>query len=281
MIVKIFKKRTYINKIKNKLSLLFCIFLSTILLTGCLIENKPSEKGALKELDEFLDEPYQIVSETHDDKDIYELYLPDSNITVHLTGEYEYNDAVNKQYFLDIADYYQTKFLSLTDARAKLREERYPAIHEEITFWEYSNNSKDIDTVNISIDSEDDLQELYNYLIECYKLNDFKYYNAYMKNKDKFESLYWNDFIGIELFCSNEERAFLYFSDLRKEEFCLPKDLNKMITYEEFIKKYGTDDKRKNISLKCNENFLSGTFTDNFNCIFTKQNLIEEKHLRI
>ncbi len=232
------ERKEMFGKLRVVKTALVCILASITLLTGCG-NSRPNKKDAQEYLDMHLDEPYQMVSETHDDKeDTYKLYLPDSDITVHFTCKYEYNSAIHQIWKLNIYDYYETKYLSLSDERRKLREEKYPVIREEVTFRSYLGDSVErIDTVNISIDSKDDLERLYDYLIECYRLNDFKYYNAYSMVDNKLTSLYWQDYIGVKLFCSDKQIMFLYFSDLRKEECCLPEGLSKMITYDEFVGK--------------------------------------------
>ena len=227
------------NQGRKYMFLLFISFLSVILLAGCGTCNRPSRADAQKYLGKYLDEPYQIISETHDDEeDVYELYLPDSDIIVHLTCSYKYNDAVHRHWIFDIDDYYETKYLSHTDARKKLRKEKYTSIHEKITFSNYSReDNESISTIDISIDSEDNLHELYDYLIDCYNLNDFRYYNAYSMENSKLTSLYWQDYISIRLFCSDKQIMHLYFGDLRKSLNCLPEHLNEMISYEEFKSK--------------------------------------------
>lgn len=220
------------------IKLLFLTFISAISLTGCSINGRPSKKDAEDYLKDYLYEPYQITAETHDnEQDIYDIYLPDNDITVHLTCKYESISAWDQEWCFYIDDYFEKKFILQTDEREKIRKEKYPTVHEQINFRDDLGDFKSIGTVDISIDSEDDFRDLYNYLVECYKLNDFKYYQSYSSYKNQITSLYWQDFISIKLFCSDEQIMHLNFSELRQQEHCLPKELEDMITYEEFERK--------------------------------------------
>ena len=218
----------------KKIINIILIFIIPFIICGCNSSKKGNEEDIKKLLNNSIDERYEIISHVQGDgneNDIYEIYLPESDITATAIYSLEYNDAVNKHWVLDFSDYYVKKFNSVKDKREELRNEKYPNINENIII----NNNWNNVTLNLYVSEEYFLEELYNYLIDCYKLNNFKYYNCYHSVNTKYDR-YWVAY-DIEICCNvgNAER-YLYFSDLRKERVCSENELNNFISFEEFEK---------------------------------------------
>lgn len=214
-----------------KISLFFII---PFIICGCNINKKGSEEDIKKLLNNSINEEYEIINHVRGDRDeddIYDIYLPESNITATAVYSLEYNDAVNKHWVFNFNDYYVKKFNAAEDRREKLRNENYPDIRENVIINDDWNNL----TFNLYIPEDSFLEELYDYLIDCYELNNFKYYNCCYSVNNQYDR-YWVSY-DIEICCcvGNVER-YLYFSDLRKERVCSENELNNFISFEEFEK---------------------------------------------
>lgn len=239
--MKLFKNKN-IRFLKTFYFLIFIIlFIIFYFLFFKNFNNKPTKKDVLKYLDNNLKEEYLLKKDTNKDNyDMYQIYLVDSNINVNVVCKEEYNDAINKRWTIKINDYFENKFLSLSKKREQLRQLKYPNIKEEIIYTKYSSYNK-IQCINIYINNLDNSKELYDYLMDIYKLNDFKYYNSYSFTNGIKEQ-YWQDFININCYIDNDFCILhTYFSKLRKNEYYVSKYNNDLISYEEFNKKLKKD----------------------------------------
>lgn len=231
------------------MKILYTIFGLFISIGGAVEDHiRPNKRRVKKYLKRFFAEPYQMEKEFHEKGDrfnagydIYELYLPERKINTTVTVTKENADAIHKFWSIQGKTYFEDVFRSLSAERENLRKEKYPGIKEEI---EYRNTKvqnpvpgREIDSVNIFIDSKDDYESLYNYLIECYRLNDFRYYNTYLTVYGKLKQLCWEDFVSLRIFCGSNVAGAFYFSELREKKYCMPDELNQVISYESFVAK--------------------------------------------
>lgn len=209
---------------------------------------QPTKRRVEKYLKRFLAEPYEIVREIHEKGDgfqagydIYELSLPERKINTKVTVTKENADAIHKFWSIQGRTYFEDVFRSLSAERENLRKEKYPGIKEEIEYRNTKSQNpvpgREIESVNIYIDSKDDYESLYNYLIDCYRLNDFRYYNTYLTVYGKLKQLCWEDFILLRFFCGSNKAGAFYFRELREKQYCMPDELNQMISYEDFVTK--------------------------------------------
>lgn len=218
-----------------------------IILTFSLDLKKPSEKRIKKEitayLDKNLDDKYEIknIIKENDEETIYSIYIPDDDITVPI--KYHHNHSSFQGYWEvdDInfeGNYYNIKFIKASNDRKALLK-KYPDIIEKITYDYYKTPE-----FNIYVDDISHIDEIYGYLTDSYKLNDYKLYteieyadNDDSNNEDKKGNRYFDDYsIEVNIFVNNKEVLNMQYSDIREKFECKQEELYNFISEKELIK---------------------------------------------
>lgn len=217
-----------------------------LILTFNLEQKKPSEKRIKKEitayLDENLDDKYEIknIIKENDEETIYSLYIPDDGITVPI--KYHNNNNSFQGYWevddieFEIA-YYNIKFIKASNDRKALLK-KYPDIIEKITY-DYHKTPE----FNIYVDDIEHIDEIYGYLTDSYKLNNYKLYTDIeyadsddSNNNDKKGNRYFDDYsIDVHIFIDNKEILNMQYSDIRENFECKQEELYNFIPKEKLI----------------------------------------------
>lgn len=224
----------------------YALMWGLIILTFNLEQKKPSEKRIKKEitayLDENLDDKYEIknIIKENDEETIYSLYIPDDDITVPI--KYHHNNNSFQGYWevdnieFEIA-YYNIKFIKASNDRKALLK-KYPDIIEKITY-DYHKTPE----FNIYVDDIEHIDEIYGYLTDSYKLNNYKLYtdieyadNDDSNNNDKKGNRYFDDYsIDVHIFVDNKEVLNMQYSDIRENFECKQEELYNFIPKEKLI----------------------------------------------
>lgn len=217
-----------------------------LILTFNLEQKKPSERHIKKEitayLDKNLDDNYEIknIIKENDEETIYSLYIPDDDITVPI--KYHHNNNSFQGYWevdnieFEIA-YYNIKFIKASNDRKALLK-KYPDIIEKITY-DYHKTPE----FNIYVDDIEHIDEIYGYLTDSYKLNNYKLYtdieyadNDDSNNNGKKGNRYFNDYsIEVHIFIDNKEVLNMQYSDIREKFECKQEELYNFIPKEKLI----------------------------------------------
>lgn len=224
----------------------YALMWGLIILTFNLEQKKPSEKRIKKEitayLDKNLDDNYEIknIIKENDEETIYSLYIPDDDITVLI--KYHHNNNSFQGYWevdnieFEIA-YYNIKFIKASNDRKALLT-KYPDIIEKITYDYYKTPE-----FNIYVDDIEHIDEIYGYLTDSYKLNNYKLYtdieyadNDDSNNNGKKGNRYFNDYsIEVHIFIDNKEILNMQYSDIREKFECKQEELYNFIPKEKLI----------------------------------------------
>lgn len=217
-----------------------------LILTFNLEQKKPSEKRIKKEitayLDKNLDDKYEIknIIKENDEETIYSLYIQDDDITVPI--KYHHNNNSFQGYWevdnieFEIA-YYNIKFIKASNDRKALLK-KYPDIIEKITY-DYHKTPE----FNIYVDDIEHIDEIYGYLTDSYKLNNYKLYTDIeyadsddSNNNDKKGNRYFDDYsIDVHIFVDNKEVLNMQYSDIRENFECKQEELYNFIPKEKLI----------------------------------------------
>lgn len=224
----------------------YALMWGLIILTFNLEQKKPSEKRIKKEittyLDKNLDDNYEIknIIKENDEETIYSLYIPDNDITVPI--KYHHNNNSFQGYWevdnieFEIA-YYNIKFIKASNDRKALLK-KYPDITEKITY-DYHKTPE----FNIYVDDIEHIDEIYGYLTDSYKLNNYKLYTDIeyadsddSNNNDKKGNRYFDDYsIDVHIFVDNKEVLNMQYSDIRENFECKQEELYNFIPKEKLI----------------------------------------------
>lgn len=217
-----------------------------LILTFTLEQKKPSERHIKKEitayLDKNLDDKYEIknIIKENDEETIYSIYIPDDDITVPI--KYHHNNNSFQGYWevdnieFEIA-YYNIKFIKASNDRKALLK-KYPDITEKITY-DYHKTPE----FNIYVDDIKHIDEIYGYLTDSYKLNNYKLYtdieyadNDDSNNNDKKGNRYFDDYsIEVHIFVDNKEVLNMQYIDIRENFECKQEELYNFISKEKLI----------------------------------------------
>ena len=210
-----------------------------------IIANPNNERARTREitgyLDKHLEEPYKLSKGVveNDRKYKYEVYLTDEKITVPLYYSKQYNDAVNTYWGIDHFElnYYAAKVEAKKEDRAKVLKD-YPEIREEMNI----DKSYDIDDVSVNIYIKDikDIDEVYDYLIESYKINNYKLYvnSGTLEEKSGYGYWYFDDYnVKIHIYVNNQEIMICNYYNLRENKVCKKDELYNFISKETFTEK--------------------------------------------
>lgn len=224
----------------------YALMWGLIILTFNLEQKKPSEKRIKKEitayLDKNLDDKYEIknIIKENDEETIYSLYIQDDDITVPI--KYHHNNNSFQGYWevdnieFEIA-YYNIKFIKASNDRKALLK-KYPDIIEKITY-DYHKTPE----FNIYVDDIEHIDEIYGYLTDSYKLNNYKLYTDIeyadsddSNNNDKKGNRYFDDYsIDVHIFVDNKEVLNMQYSDIRENFECKQEELYNFIPKEKLI----------------------------------------------
>lgn len=218
-----------------------------IILTFNLEQKKPSEKRMKKEitayLDKNLDDKYEIknIIKEDDEETIYSIYIPDDDITVPIKYHDRHDSLFQVNWEVDDIEfeiaYYNIKFIKASNDRKALLK-KYPDITEKITY-DYHKTPE----FNIYVDDIEHIEEIYGYLTDSYKLNNYKLYtdieyadNDDSNNNDKKGNRYFDDYsIEVHIFVDNKEVLNMQYSDIRENFECKQEELYNFISKEKLI----------------------------------------------
>lgn len=210
-------------------------------------EIKPSDRHIKKEitayLDKNLDEKYDIknIIKEDDEQTIYSVYMPDDDITVPIKYDDRGGEEFSKNWGIERSnfeqDYYNAKFIKASNDRKALFR-KYPDIIEKVTYDYYKTPE-----FNICIDNIEHADEIYGYLTESYKLNNYKLYtdiehadNDDSNNNDTKDNRYFNDnSIDVHIFVNNKEVLTMQYSDIREKFECKQDELYNFIPKDKLL----------------------------------------------
>lgn len=225
----------------------FALMCGLALLAWDIETKKPSERHIKKEitayLDKNLDDKYEIknIIKQDDKETIYSLYIPDDDITVPIKYHDRHDLLFQVNWEVDDIEfeiaYYNIKFIKASNDRKALLK-KYPDITEKITY-DYHETPE----FNIYVDDIEHIDEIYGYLTESYKLNNYKLYtdieyadNDDSNNNDKKGNRYFNDYsIKVHIFVDNKEVLNMQYSDIREKFECKQEELYNFIPKEKLI----------------------------------------------
>lgn len=224
----------------------YALMWGLIILTFNLEQKKLSEKRIKKEittyLDKNLDDNYEIknIIKENDEETIYSIYIPDDDITVPI--KYHHNNNSFQGYWevdgIDFeVNYYNIKFIKASNDRKALFK-KYPDITEKITY-----NYHKTPEFNIYVNDIEHIDEIYGYLTDSYKLNNYKLYTDIeyadsddSNNNDKKGNRYFDDYsIEVHIFVDNKEVLNMQYSDIREKFECKQEELYNFIPKEKLI----------------------------------------------
>lgn len=231
-------------------------------LTLYIGQIKPSDRHIKKEitayLDKNLDEKYEIknIIKADEFETVYSIYIPDDDVTVPIEYNDRQGDGFSKTWGIDCSNfeqaYYNAKFIKASNDRKALFN-KYPDIIEKITY-----DLGKTPEFNICIDNIEHADEIYGYLTESYKLNNYKLYTDIeyadddefticidnidyadsddSNNNDKKGNRYFNDYsIDVHIFVDNKEVLNMQYSDIREKFECKQDELYNFIPKEKLI----------------------------------------------
>lgn len=225
----------------------YALMWGLLILTFTLERKKPSERHIKKEittyLDKNLDDNYEIknIIKENDEETIYSIYIPDDDITVPIKYDDRGGEVFSKNWGIERSnfeqDYYNAKFIKASNDRKALLK-KYPDITEKITY-DYHKTPE----FNIYVDDIEHIDEIYGYLTDSYKLNNYKLYtdieyadNDDSNNNDKKGNRYFNDYsIEVHIFVNNKEILNMQYSDIRENFECKQEELYNFIPKEKLI----------------------------------------------
>lgn len=243
-IIKIIK---IIMIIASVLIIEFALMCGLALLAWDIETKKPSERHIKKEitayLDKNLDDKYEIknIIKQDDKETIYSLYIPDDDITVPIKYHDRHDLLFQVNWEVDDIEfeiaYYNIKFIKASNDRKALLK-KYPDITEKITY-DYHKTPE----FNIYVDDIEHIDEIYGYLTDSYKLNNYKLYtdieyadNDDSNNNDKKGNRYFDDYsIEVHIFVDNKEVLNMQYSDIREKFECKQEELYNFIPKEKLI----------------------------------------------
>lgn len=218
-----------------------------IFLTLSLEQKKPSDRHIKKEITAYLnknlDEKYEIknIIKENDEETIYSIYIPDDDITVPIQYNHTHGVEFSQTWGVDDTkfeiDYYNAKFIKASNDRKALFKE-YPDIIEKIAYNYYKTPE-----FSIYVDDIEHADEIYGYLTDSYKLNNYKLYtdieyadNDDSNNNDKKGNRYFDDYsIDVHIFIDNKEILNMQYSDIREKFECKQEELYNFIPKEKLI----------------------------------------------
>lgn len=225
----------------------FALMCGLALLAWDIETKKPSERHIKKEiiayLDKNLDDKYEIknIIKQDDKETIYSLYIPDDDITVPIKYHDRHDLLFQVNWEVDDIEfeiaYYNIKFIKASNDRKALLK-KYPDITEKITYDYYETPE-----FNIYVDDISHIDEVYGYLTDSYKLNDYKLYteieyadNDDSNNDDKKGNRYFDDYsIEVNIFVNNKQVLNMQYSDIREKFECKQEELYNFISKEKLI----------------------------------------------